>query len=75
MSTVREKQQGINRERRVGLIQQRQQRALNRWRKHIQDKTDTDDLEHDAEREWELIEGTKAEQETEQDERNKNGRN
>lgn len=62
MSNVRDYQQGYNRERHTNLIRQRQQRASKRG-----SYPETDDLEHDARREHDLIEGSWQELEAEQD--------
>lgn len=67
MATVRDHQQSYNRERHTNLIRARQERALHQQRADQRDGYETFDLEHDAQREWELIEGTQAEQEAEAD--------
>ena len=63
MATVRERQQGRSRARETNLIRAGQERELCRRRS----ATGTDDLEHDAQREWDLIEGSWAEQEAAND--------
>ena len=69
MSNVREHQQRVNLTRQTRLYRARLERALNQQRKidkrendTFWDGLETDDIEHDAQREYELIDGSAQEQ-------------